>query len=295
MVRFYANQLIELMELYEKGFTDKEIAERIKSSYGTVSAYRVKLGLKPNKLGSLFSDQQFMELYEQGFTDKEMAVFMCVSKGKLSYRREKLGLKANEPPDLVSDEVFMEIYEQGLSDHEIVDKLKMSLGYVKKKRAKLGLTVAGNRYFTDEEFMALHEQGLSDREIAENLKIFQTTVKRHKAKLGLTTNWMRARDIKLRLPKRYSLTPRELIKLVALYEEGVRNPEIAHELKVPISLVSDSRVLLGLHANAKLRLIVNRDIMRRLHSIASDRLMSERNTYRVSLLSERAPVRVRNT
>ena len=83
----------QLIDLYEKGMIDREIAFELGIHRHTVSKRRRKLGLKANDLKLLFTDQQLITLYERGLNDREIGEKLGAGKSTVNDRRRILGLK----------------------------------------------------------------------------------------------------------------------------------------------------------------------------------------------------------
>lgn len=87
--------ICKIMELYQQGMTDSEIARVVGVSRQTVTRYRNRNGLKANYTSLLQRKNQVPALWEQGLTDEEMAVVLGVSRYTVGEWRKKYGLPAN--------------------------------------------------------------------------------------------------------------------------------------------------------------------------------------------------------
>jgi hypothetical protein len=113
----------ELLELHQKGLTDKQIAQALDVTQAAVNYRREKLGLENNYTPNSFSDDELYHLYNQGFTDREISEALGVTQAAINYRRGRLGLKSN----YIRERVFLSHYEKGLSAEEIAQNLQVPL------------------------------------------------------------------------------------------------------------------------------------------------------------------------
>ncbi|GAG77792.1 unnamed protein product [marine sediment metagenome] len=90
--RLFTDQ--QLIELYDQGLIDREIAEKLGVHFSTVNKHRTRLGLKAKGSNRAFTDQQLIDLYEQGFSDREIAEKLGVSGALVGRHRKRLGLEA---------------------------------------------------------------------------------------------------------------------------------------------------------------------------------------------------------
>ena len=93
--RLFTDQ--QLIDLYEQGLVDREIAEKLRAHPSTVTRHRNRLGLKANGCIRVFTDQQLIDLHEQGLNDREIGEKLGSSRALVSRHRTRLGLKANAP------------------------------------------------------------------------------------------------------------------------------------------------------------------------------------------------------
>ena len=105
----------EILELYEDGLSDYEIANRLDCSASTVQRRRAnELGLDPNGDGGRergdvsFDAETFDQLYDSGHTDSEMAAELDVSAAAVGQYRATQSLESNgEPVKTVSQPTDM--------------------------------------------------------------------------------------------------------------------------------------------------------------------------------------------
>ncbi len=137
--RLFTDQ--QLIELYEKGFNDPEIGEKLGTSKVTVWYHRRRLGLKSHGNRRLFTDQQLIELYDQGLYDREIGEKLGVTHVTVSKHRKRLGLEAHGHKRRFTDQQLITLHEKGLNAIEIGEELGVSKSMVYKYRKKLGLNV----------------------------------------------------------------------------------------------------------------------------------------------------------
>ncbi|MCD6468538.1 MAG: hypothetical protein J7L32_04415, partial [Thermoplasmata archaeon] len=136
------------LELYRKGYSDREIADEVGVTPVVILSWRKKNNLKPNiQQGQPLSDaeeKRRLELYKKGLNDKQIASVIGISEEGIWQWRKKRGLVANIPQDnkKVSPEenkYRMMLYRQGLSDKEIAEKCSVSRSSIKGWRKYRGL------------------------------------------------------------------------------------------------------------------------------------------------------------
>lgn len=88
------------LELYNKGYTDRQIANELHYSVCTIFQWRRKRGLKANnpQIKRLTkNDQKFrMDLYNKGFGDLKIASACGVTKSAITQWRRKNNLISNK-------------------------------------------------------------------------------------------------------------------------------------------------------------------------------------------------------
>lgn len=113
----------ELLELHQKGLTDKEIAEKLRVTQAAVNYRRQKLGLKNNYAPNTFSNDELLALHNQGLNDREISETLRVTQAAINYRRGRLGLQSN----YIREKAFFDLYNQGLSAEEMAQELDTPL------------------------------------------------------------------------------------------------------------------------------------------------------------------------
>ena len=113
----------ELLELHQKGLTDKQISKELGVTQAAVNYRREKLGLRNNYERSTFSDDELLTLYNQGLNDREISKALYVTQAAINYRRGRLGLESN----YIREKAFLNLYKTGLPAEEIAQKLDAPL------------------------------------------------------------------------------------------------------------------------------------------------------------------------
>lgn len=86
----------KIMKLYERGLSDRLIAEEIGESVACIRNWRISKGLQSkNKTKKKFTDEQLIELHNKKLDDKKIAKIFKCSRRAVHGRRNKLGLEPN--------------------------------------------------------------------------------------------------------------------------------------------------------------------------------------------------------
>ncbi len=128
-----------LVELYRKGMTDREIAEVLHVSPSAVNYRREKLGLPSNVPATTAVDDTIMTMNADGLTDKEIAVELGLTQSTVNYRRMRMGLASNYKRKHFSDESFLDLYHLGLTDKEVATRIGVTPSAINYRRDRLGL------------------------------------------------------------------------------------------------------------------------------------------------------------
>jgi predicted transcriptional regulator len=160
----------QLLELYDQGLTDREIAEGLGVSQAAVNYRRCKLGLKTNFKRTGVGDKIIAALCNEGLTDKEIASVLGVTQSTVNYRRERLGLKSNYVRTKFTDEDFLRLYHEGLPDKEIASILQVTPAAVNYRRERLGLR-SNSAVIDMTEFSALYYKGFDMERIADEMSV----------------------------------------------------------------------------------------------------------------------------
>ena len=181
-------------ELYDKGMTDREIANVLGIGPGSVWYWRKLLGLPP--VAKNAEPPRFGELWKQGLTDEEIAARSGVSRRTVQTWRYKNHLKANpksyEPNRMLEERrrKMRELYDRGLNDREIAAATGISEKTAAKFRQSNGLPPhprERSRKFDTVKARKLREQGLTDREIAEQLGVSKAAIWHWRRTAGITS------------------------------------------------------------------------------------------------------------
>lgn len=82
------------IELYEKGYNDREIADELGLTQNIISAFRRKIGL-PSRFGIWFDIKKCKELYDAGKTDRQIARELGLNDKHIITWRERYRLPVN--------------------------------------------------------------------------------------------------------------------------------------------------------------------------------------------------------
>jgi len=85
---------LNIMELYQQGYNDYQIAEKLGMWQSKVCIFRNQQGLKPNGINIV--NKERMKLYEQGLTCKEMSERLGVPESTIRPWLRRMGLSANK-------------------------------------------------------------------------------------------------------------------------------------------------------------------------------------------------------
>jgi transposase len=238
------------IELYEKGFNDREIAEKCDVPRTTISFWRRKCNLPSTiergrkqsgrPLLTKEENEKRFQLYKNGFNDREIAEKCNVSKSAIHFWREKHDLppvfgrkgKRGRGRRLTKEEngKRIKLYEQGFSDREIAEKCGVSFKTISLWRREHNLPSAterkgkkSGRRLTQEEIdrrIELYNQGLNDKEIAQKMGLAISSIQHWRKKNNLP-------------PNRFHKFPHEKRKnFLELYEKGFNDREIAERLNL---------------------------------------------------------------
>ena len=180
-------------ELYEKGMTDREIANVLGIGPGSVWYWRKMNGLPP--VAKNAEPPDFNALWKQGLTDQEIAERSGKSRRTVQTWRYKNHLKANpksyEPNRMLEERrrKMRELYDRGLNDREIAAATGISEKTAAKFRMDSGLPPhprERKHCFDTKQARELWEQGMTDPEIAQALGVRKATIWHWRSRAGLT-------------------------------------------------------------------------------------------------------------
>lgn len=88
-------------DLYDKGLSDKDIADIVSCSKRTVGLWRDRNNLKPNFISTKvqhesWSKEKFLELYKQGLSDKEIGKILFINEKTVNKYRRSNNLPSNK-------------------------------------------------------------------------------------------------------------------------------------------------------------------------------------------------------
>ena len=150
------------MKLYKHGLNDREMGEKLGLTSESISYWRKKNDLPPNRLYRSTQEKQeeFLELYKKGLNDREIAQKMDLTPPSIRHWRKKNDLPPNKPHRASQEKrkKFLELYEKGLIDREIAEELDLATftAYMWRKKHNLKAHQRKNekRLLSDREFEA---------------------------------------------------------------------------------------------------------------------------------------------
>jgi len=148
------------LELYEKGYSDREIADEVGVARSAICVWRQRNNLEGNaKQGGVEGDrlseeniQLRLSMIEQGLSDGEIAEQLGITKSAFTIWRNKRGIPPNRPrggqrlPKNMQKR-RIELYKRGFSDREIAEKIGISKSGVQRWRKREGIKSNFNKTF----------------------------------------------------------------------------------------------------------------------------------------------------
>lgn len=128
-------------ELYNRGFTDREIADVMGVKQDTVKKFRQRRGLSPNT-SKLIENSRFEELYSRGLTDREIADAMGVKRSTVKKFRQRRGLPPNsgsKKKSKIKIKTLLELVSENKNDLEIAKTLKVTRQTIINNRKKYNI------------------------------------------------------------------------------------------------------------------------------------------------------------
>ncbi|GEM_PF-3141185 len=244
----------KFVELYEEGWTIKEISERYGVYRTTVSKKLKEKGLKLRRRGRKISLNMIMKwvgLYEEGLTQKEIAEMYDVCQGTVSNKlREQgikgrwLSLKKNIPDDVL--EQWERLYKQGVSLTEITRIYGVSYKTVSSKLTKKGVLPIkkDTKEIKDElveEWVSLYKSGLTQKEIAERYDISPTKI----------SEKLREKNVQIRRGRPNEVSEEDVNLWIDLYNEGETLKNIAEKYNVSLGTVSNKLRARNVHTRGR--------------------------------------------
>jgi transposase len=273
-------------ELYNKGFSDRKIAEELNVNKNTIYHWRkVKNKLKPKgrtkidrdikvyKDGSIEKQRELnkikfpkrWELYNKGFSDEEIAKEFDMKKESVRNWRVKYKLLTKEEiekrkklktyKDGSIEEIRRldrnkfperwELYEEGMIDREIAEELGVSYAAISQWRRKIKLKAHGKTSLSKKENkkrMKLYKEGKNDREIAKVVGVNNEAIYK----------WRRDRD----LPSNYyrKLSEEKHKRRLEYYNMGLTDAEIGEKVGKERNTIADWRRKNNLPLNSQITL-----------------------------------------
>ncbi|MFW5794906.1 MAG: terminase gpP N-terminus-related DNA-binding protein [Bacillota bacterium] len=169
------------LKLYNKGFTDKEIAEKLGLTETPISHWRNKNNLEPNAKIEKIDDEireQIEDYYFEGFSDNKIAEKLGISFGTVILYRRRNNLPPNNKTTgklkKKKHNKRLELYKKGLSDREIAEKVGLSKAGIASWRYRNKLP-ANKKYKLSEKEkkkrFKLYNEGLTDKELSKKLDL----------------------------------------------------------------------------------------------------------------------------
>lgn len=241
-----------IVDLYEKGLTQKEIAEKCGCSIETVRRIRRKYGVEARRTTFSSKDEQrIVKLYKSGLSQKEVAAqFGCYH---LTVKKilDKLGVerrRSGRQREFTKHECrrMATLHEEGWSLPDIASEFFCSRRLVEVALHRLGIStpppppVVRRGSYTPEErrqMADLYRSGLSVREVAVEIGCNVETVSKTLDKLGIKRRRNEARWSKF--------SPEDRQVMFELFESGMSTSEIAAKFGCDTRYVSQALRRLG--------------------------------------------------
>lgn len=141
----------KLRELYDRGMTDREIAEETGLSEKTAAKFRKDNGLPPHKKerSVSFDTEKALQLWKKGKTDPEIGEALGVSKACIWHWRHREGLHSAEhrtrPRKTSWEETGRRMLENGATDREIAQAVGRTVATVCGWRRRRALDYPGRQ------------------------------------------------------------------------------------------------------------------------------------------------------
>ena len=140
----------ELLEMYNKGMTDGEIAREIGAVKSTIYQWRHRNNLpaqaKARENLPNYDYARFRELWEQGLSDMKIARACDCSPATVSRWRTMAGLPSkgiSGTPPIFDREKMRELYDKGLGDEAIAREIGCNKSTISKWREREDLPAHG--------------------------------------------------------------------------------------------------------------------------------------------------------
>lgn len=135
-------------KLYEKGYNDRQIAEKMGFTIDSVSNYRRRAGLPSHR--RYCDHNKCMELYQRGYNDVQIASELGLAKNTVGIWRKRNGLPTQNEIQISGidrviekiEYIIAELYFEGYSDYKIGQILNIPVHTVNRWRVQNKLPVA---------------------------------------------------------------------------------------------------------------------------------------------------------
>lgn len=138
----------ELRELVDDGKIDREIANLLGCSKGTVWKARTRFGIKATDRSKGITEDRLRGYVDDGMSDKEIAEIYGTTPNVIRKHRQKHGIKRPRKTQSIPDETLRGMYERGDSVKDIANTFGCSQYIVMEREYELGLSedAIGTRY-----------------------------------------------------------------------------------------------------------------------------------------------------
>jgi uncharacterized protein YjcR len=138
----------QFKKLYEKGYSDRQIAEKMEFAIDSISNYRRRVGLPSHRKYCDYS--KCMDLYLKGYSDVQIASELGISKNTVGIWRKRNGLPTQNAIQMSGieriveekEDTIIKLYFEGYSDYKIGHTLNIPVNAVNKWRFRNKLPVA---------------------------------------------------------------------------------------------------------------------------------------------------------
>jgi uncharacterized protein YjcR len=138
----------QFKKLYEKGYSDRQIAEKMGFAIDSISNYRRRVGLPSHRKYCDYS--KCMELYLKGYNDVQIASELGISKSTVGIWRKRNGLLTQNAIQVSGieriieeiEDIIVNLYFKGYSDYKIGQILNIPVNAINSWRLRNKLPVA---------------------------------------------------------------------------------------------------------------------------------------------------------
>jgi uncharacterized protein YjcR len=153
MLRFHQGYKMNIdkdrfKKLYENGYNDRQIAEKMGFAIDSISNYRRRIGLPSHRKYCDYG--RCMELYEKGFNDVQIASELGIAKTTVGIWRKRNELPTQNTVQISGiekvveeiEDIITKLYFEGYSDYKIGQILNIPVNAVNRWRVRNKLPVA---------------------------------------------------------------------------------------------------------------------------------------------------------